>query len=101
MPFHTRSHATLHTLDLFPGIHKFVSIKSNVLKLQKVYFVSNGLFLGVLSSPCFTYMGMQVLTRDLSCFSEIFYDLIYLLATKTDATVHSYYYSFLPGTHHW
>ena len=48
------------TSDLFPGIHKFVSIKSNVLKLdtaQKVYSVNKRLFLGVFSSPWFTYMG--------------------------------------------
>jgi len=49
-----RSHAISCASDLFPGIHKFISIKSNVLKLhraQKVYSVNKGLFLGVLSSP--------------------------------------------------
>ena len=80
------------------------SIKSNVFKLdaaQKVYSVNKGLFLGVLSSPWFTYMGRNRLAiyRALIDYAEIFYDLRYLLATKTDAIVHSYYYSFLPGTH--
>ena len=45
---------------LFPGIHKFLSIMSDVNKLdtaQKVYSVNKGLFLGVLSSPWFVYMG--------------------------------------------
>ena len=46
----------------------------------------------------------QVLTCNLSCFSKlcwIFFDLRDLLATKTDATDHSYHYNFLPGTHSW
>ena len=45
---------------LFPGIHKFLSIKSGVNKLdtaQKVYSVNKGLFLGMLSLPWFPYMG--------------------------------------------
>jgi len=99
MPFHTRSHTTLHASDLFPGINKFISIKFNVLKLdtaQKVYSVNKGLFLGVLFSPWFAYLGRYRLAiyRALVNHAEIFFDLRYLLATKTDATVHSYYYSF-------
>ena len=81
MPFQTRSHATLHTLDLFPDIHKFVSIKSNVLKLdaaQKVYSVNKGLFLGVLSSPWFAYMGKYQLAiyRALVNYAEMFYNSV-------------------------
>jgi len=85
MPFHMRSHTTLHALDLFPGIHKFVfffSTKCNVLKLdtaQKVYSVNKGLFLGVFSSPWFAYMGryQDAIYRTLVNCAEIFYDLRY------------------------
>ena len=106
MPFHTRSHTTSRDSDLFPDIQKFIFIKSNVLKLriaQKVYSVNKGLFVGVLSSPWFAYMGRYRLAIycALVNFAEIFFDLRYLLATEIDATVHLYYYSFLPGTHHW
>jgi len=76
------SHTTTHASDLFPGIHtSFFSIKSNVLKLDiqpKVYSVNKGLFLGVLSSPWFAYMGSYqlVIHRALVVnYAEIFYDL--------------------------
>ena len=50
-----------HTLQIcFLAYTNLFSIKSNVLKLdtaQKVYSVNKGLFLGVFSLPCFTYMS--------------------------------------------
>ena len=71
MPFHRRSHITLHTSDLFSGIHKFV--------FHQVYYANKGLFLGLFSSPWFAYMGRyrDVIYCALVNYAEIFYDLRY------------------------
>ena len=54
---------------------------------------------------CFSHHGSHTLAgtdlrsqyrTQLVNYAEIFFDLKYLLATKTDATVQLYYYSFLP-----
>jgi len=100
MPFHIQEaiqHRALRICLL--AYTSLFSIKSNVLKLgtaQKVYSVNKGLFLDVFSSPWFTCIHGQVprdvIYRALVNYAEIFYDL-YWLAAKTDATVHSYYYS--------
>ena len=90
-------YSLLQTPRLFLSLF---SIKSNLFKLDtalKVYSVNKGLFIGVLSSPWFAYVGRS--RNWLAIYREIFYDLRYPLAIKTDAIVHLYYYSFLPGTH--
>ena len=58
MPFHTRSHTTLLASDLFLGINKFISIKSNVLKLIQpeslfceLRIVSRCAFLAMVRAP--------------------------------------------------
>ena len=100
--FHMRSLTT--SCFIFISWHRksLFSIKSNVLKLdtaQKVYSVNKGLFLGVFSSPWFACVGeycnaiYHPLCQDILLFK--------VLATKTDTTVHLWYCSLLPRTHHW
>ena len=80
MPLHIRSHTTSCVSDLFPGIQKFVSIKSIKLDTaQKVYCVNKGLFLGVFSLPWFAYMGryQDAIYCAFVNYAEILYDLRY------------------------
>ena len=96
IPFHARSRATLRISDLFPGINKFIFIKSNVLKLdiaQKVYSVNKGLFLGMLFSPWFAYMGRYRLAiyRALVNYAEIFICWLLILMQQSTRTITAAY----------